>query len=562
MAARIRVLIIGGYGTFGARLARLLMLEPALDLIIAGRSEQKAKSFAQSLRGPATAGAIALDRNEELMGPFRELRPRVVIDASGPFQNYGAEAYRVVEAAICSGSHYLDLADDREFVLGIEQFDAAARAAGCFALSGASTCPALTAAVYRHLVRDFSSVDAVTGGIAPSPYSGVGPNVIQAIANYAGQTVSLRRDGKEVPGWPFTEWQRYSIGAAGDFPLRSLKFSLVDVPDLRLLARLEPKPASVWFGAAPAPALYHALFRWLARGVKRGIFGSLQPMAPLMNFAMNHFTWGEHRSGLFLECRGKNHNGEAHWRSWHLLAEGNTGPRTPTLASVALIRNMIAGSPPPAGARPAHLDLELEDFEPLFAELGVRTGERSKPPAGEWPLFRRLLGDAWRSLPRPVADAHNIRTKRVLEGEATVVRGKSLVARAVAAVVGFPLSGDDLPLTVTMTRDGEAEHWQRDFSGRRFHSLLSSGRGAWMGLLRERFGLASFGIALVVADNRLQFAVRRWSLAGIPMPLFLLPCGLTFESVRNGRFHFDVNIKFPLLGHIVSYRGWLKPVRS
>lgn len=561
MAARIRVLILGGYGTFGGRLARLLMREPALHILIAGRSAQKAESFLQTLEGAATASAIALDRNGDLDTSFREHRPQVVIDASGPFQNYGVEAYRVVEAAIRSGSHYLDLADDREFVLGIAQFDAAARKAGCFALSGASTCPALTAAVYRHLACSFSSVDSVMGGIAPSPYSGVGPNVIQAIAGYAGQKIPLRRDGTQSPAWPFTEWRRYSIGAAGDLPLRSLKFSLVDVPDLELLADLEPKPASVWFGAAPVPALYHALFRWLARGVKHGIFRSLKPLAPLINFAMNRIAWGEHRGGLFLECRGKNHNGEPHRRSWHLLAEGNTGPRTPTLSCVALIRTLISASPPAAGARPAHLDLELKDFEPLFAELGVRSGERSAPPPVEWPLFRRLLGDAWAYLPKPVADAHNVGSTQLLKGEATVIRGRTIVARAVAAVVGFPLSGDDLSLTVTMTRDGNEERWLRDFSGRRFHSRLSAGHGAWEGLLRERFGLASFGIALVVADNRLQFAMRRWSIAGVPMPLFLLPGSRTFESVRDGRFHFDVNIEFPLIGHIVTYRGWLKPVR-
>jgi len=60
------------------------------------------------------------------------------------------------------------------------------------------------------------------------------------------------------------------------------------VPDLALLAELSPTPASVWFGAAPVPVLYHALFRWLARGVRFGLIRSLAPIAPLMTFVAAH----------------------------------------------------------------------------------------------------------------------------------------------------------------------------------------------------------------------------------------------------------------------------------
>ena len=43
---RLRVLILGGYGTFGGRLAELLAGDIRLALLIAGRSEEKAVAFA------------------------------------------------------------------------------------------------------------------------------------------------------------------------------------------------------------------------------------------------------------------------------------------------------------------------------------------------------------------------------------------------------------------------------------------------------------------------------------------------------------------------------------
>ena len=75
----------------------------------------------------------------------------------------------------------------------------------------------------------------------PSPYAGVGENVIRAIAGYAGQPIRRKRDGAFCPGYPLTEQLRYTIAAPGHIPLHNRLFSLVDVPDLQALAALWPK---------------------------------------------------------------------------------------------------------------------------------------------------------------------------------------------------------------------------------------------------------------------------------------------------------------------------------
>ncbi len=555
--AALKVLIIGGYGTFGGRLVRLLMDEADLHIVVAGRSSAQAEQFATRTSGRATVTAARLDRQGDLESTYAAIAPDLVIDASGPFQAYGDDPYRVVRAALAAGASYLDLADDADFVLGITDLDHDAKRAGRYALSGVSTCPALTGAIYRRITRDFGEVQSVTGGIAPSPYAGVGPSVIRAIASYAGKGITVLTNGKCATGYSFIDTRRFTVAPAGGVPLRSLKFSLVDVPDLRLLGQIEPTPASVWFGAAPVPTLYHAAFRLLARVVRRGFVSTLAPLAPVMHFVMQHFSWGEHRGGMFLECAGRDPAGLPRRRSWHLVAEGSIGPLTPTLACVAIVRAALAGAPPAPGARPAHAALELEDFEPLLARLGCVTSERELPSPSGWPLFRRLLGSAWRSLPQGIAKAHECTDRITLRGRATIVRGRSLVARAVAWICGFPLSAEHVPVTVEMlARDGE-EVWRRDFDGHRFTSVLSEGSGAWSSLLVERFGPFRFGIALVLEDDKLRYVVRRWSFAGLPMPAALRPRGTTFESLEDRRFRFDVEIRLPLVGHVVTYRGWL-----
>lgn len=166
----MKALILGGYGSFGARLARMLADEAGLTLVIAGRAAAKAAAFCAALAGRAKATALAFDRDRDVGRQLGAAAPDLVVDASGPFQAYGAEPYRVVEACIALGIRYLDLADGARFVNGIARFDAAARARGVCALSGASTLPALTAAVVRRLARGIDRIEEVRAGIAPSPH--------------------------------------------------------------------------------------------------------------------------------------------------------------------------------------------------------------------------------------------------------------------------------------------------------------------------------------------------------------------------------------------------------
>ncbi len=193
----LRVLILGGYGTFGGRLARLLADETRLTLVIAGRSPSQAEAFCAAVPTQANMVPAMFDRDGDADAQLLAIAPDVVVDASGPFQTYG-DPYRLVRAAIARGICYLDLADGSDFVSGIAQFNAEAKARGVFVISGVSSFPVLTAAVVRRLARGMTRVGSISGGIAPSPYAGVGLNVIRAIAGYSGKPVTLVRDGRKT----------------------------------------------------------------------------------------------------------------------------------------------------------------------------------------------------------------------------------------------------------------------------------------------------------------------------------------------------------------------------
>lgn len=186
-AGMLKVLILGGYGVFGGRLAELLFDIPEIELVICGRNLSYAEAFCASYSGQARVRPFKLARREIVEG-LRAQNPDLVVDASGPFQDYGAERYNVIEACIAAGIDYLDFADAADFVYGVAQFDAQAKTAGVFVLSGVSSFPVLTAAVLREMAKTMDIV-AVEGGIAPSPYAGIGLNVMRAVVGYAGAPV-------------------------------------------------------------------------------------------------------------------------------------------------------------------------------------------------------------------------------------------------------------------------------------------------------------------------------------------------------------------------------------
>jgi Domain of unknown function (DUF4166)/Saccharopine dehydrogenase NADP binding domain len=544
----MKVLILGGYGAFGGRLA-LLLADTDLHLLIAGRDLTRAQAFCAAFQGHADP--VLADR-ASIAQTLKTHRPDILIDASGPFQDYGPTPYSVLQACIDTHTNHLDFADGAEFVAGVSQFDAQAKAAGIFALSGVSSFPVLTAAVLREMALSMDIAE-VTGGIAPSPHAGVGLNVLRAVLGYAGAPVPLVREGKPATGRGLAETRRHTVAPPGALPLASLLFSLVDVPDLRAIPTALPQIQSLWMGAGLVPEPLHRLLITLAR--LRATLGlpALAPLAPLAYLVLNALKYGDHRGGMFIEATGTR-NGEPVTRSWHMLAEGDDGPFIPS----ALIRRAAAGQPPAPGARSGIDALSLADYDTLFAGPAIITGWRDDPTG---PIYEQTLGPAFATLPAALQSLHRPGARSLWSGRATVQRGNSPVAALVALLFSFPAAGADIPVSVTfLTQPDGTETWGRNFDGRLMVSTQEAGRGRNQHLITERFGPFAFGLALVTDGPRLRIIPRRWTLFGLPLPRALMPRGDSYETERNGKFRFHVEIALPVVGPVVTYDGWLDPV--
>ncbi|KMW59003.1 putative transmembrane protein [Candidatus Rhodobacter oscarellae] len=176
-------------------------------------------------------------------------------------------------------------------------------------------------------------------------------------------------------------------------------------------------------------------------------------------------------------------------------------------------------------------------------------------PAGT--LYQALLGTAYADLPAEVQKLHGETGTRVWQGEAEVTGGATILHRLIARILGFPTRSGTTPLAVHFNAKGPRETWTRDFDGEVMVTHQSRGTGRDAHLLVERFGKLTVSLALVVEGDRLRLAPRHWRLMGLPMPRFLLPGGESYETGHDGRFRFHVDVRLPLLGRLVRYRGWL-----
>jgi hypothetical protein len=359
---------MGGYGFFGSRLVRRLGLQAGLDVIVAGRSLDRARAFVQALQ-PSAHGLSAVGLDVESPGFGRALQtlaPAVVVHTCGPFQG---QSYRVAQACIAAGAHYIDLADGREFVSGIGALDASARTAGVAVISGASSVPALSSAAADHLAQGLSQLDAIDIGISPGNRTERGLSTVRAILSYCGQPLPVASGGSHF-GW-LGSWEE-----AYPAPVGRRRLSPCDVPDLTLLPQRYPGPPAVRFGAGLELRLLHRgmnLMAWVAR---HGWVRDWSRHARALARAADAFkALGSDAGAMHVRVTGRTADGETRTRQWTLVATAGDGPFVPTLAAAALVRQLRTGDLTLIGAQPCVGLLPLSDFRRECTGLQIEMTE-------------------------------------------------------------------------------------------------------------------------------------------------------------------------------------------
>lgn len=360
-----RVLILGGYGHFGSLISKALAGQDHVRLLIAGRSLQKAQTLAAALpQTPHAPKAVALDIHQDFAAALQSLAPDIVIHTCGPFQG---QDYHVAQACIAAGCHYIDLADARQFVAGIDRLHPAAREKNISVISGASSVPCLTAAVIDAYLPRFRHIAEVDMGISTAQRTNRGLATTAAVLGYAGQPFDAKIDGhlQTVYGWQGLVRRRYpNIGARW--------LADCDVPDLALFPRRYPGIDTIRFraGLELAP-LQWALYA-LAGLARAGLIPPPNRYAEtLLKLSRLLDAFGSETSAFHVRLSGDGHDGQPVTRTFFLLARLGDGIHIPTIPAILLAKRLAQGDALPRGAMPCLNLITLDDYLAALRPLAI-----------------------------------------------------------------------------------------------------------------------------------------------------------------------------------------------
>jgi saccharopine dehydrogenase-like NADP-dependent oxidoreductase len=359
------VLVLGGYGFFGARISAALAGNANVRLLVAGRDISKAKNTVMSLNLPEDH-AIRVDASSrDFSTSLRSLGVNTLIHTAGPFQ---AQNYKVAIDAIAAKANYIDLADGRNFVSGIDALDDAAKANGVLIVSGASSVPALSSAVVDKYLPSFKRLDSIRLGIG-SGARAPGLATVRGVFGYCGKPIRRLEKGVWVDTYGWLDLIRYKFPE----PVGHRFLGSCDVPDLELFPKRYSSVKTVTFHGGFASNVSH-LFVWaMSALVKAGVLSTIAPLARPLNRLSR---WIEpivsDKGAMFVELEGIDREGNPAKRRWHIVASQNHGPFIPCAAAIAVAQKIVSGATLQMGAQPCMGMLTVEECLAPLASLDIR----------------------------------------------------------------------------------------------------------------------------------------------------------------------------------------------
>jgi len=372
------IIILGGYGNFGKRITENLLDLPNVTIFISGRSLNKATELCDQLKQRKPKVQLKAAQLDIHRSDFKQklacLEPFLVIHTGGPFQGQG---YTVPQACIDTGSHYIDLADDRRFVCDIKQLNAAAEESKVLIVSGASSVPGLSSTVVDHYLPKFEQLKTIDFAISPGNKAERGEATIRAILSYTGHPFKVLRNKEWINVFGWGESRKRGFG--GSIGTRWL--ANIDIPDLELFPNRYPSAETVHFQAGLEVSLLHHGMSLMSKIVQLKLIKNWAPLTKwIVKGSELLLPFGTDNGGMQVTLKGIGNNGNPLQIDWTLFAEDGVGPYIPIISTIILAKKLINQSINKSGATACQGMYSLEEFDEYAKTWGIYHTEMTSQP--------------------------------------------------------------------------------------------------------------------------------------------------------------------------------------
>ncbi len=351
-----KVLVLGGYGACGRRIAARLARDPGVECVIGGRDVRRGQEAADALS--VSFATVDIRRptslNAALDGVF------AVVNACGPFL---WRDYAIAERCARRGVHYVDMADDASYMLGIQTLAGRAREGQVALVSGAGSALAFSSVLAETLSAEFDVIHAIDIAQLSGNRTPRGPGCVRSLLSAQRRRVRLFERGqwREVPG--------FSRGRTVEMPkpFGKRRLYMVDAAETEFLGKHYQAPVTYRTGLELA--VLNRGHAWLASLNRHGLVQDTGRFAGLLHGLQHALRgFGVAAFGLTVVMSGER-SGRALVRRAALLAR-EEGHAAGCIPAIALVRKWAAGGGVP-DATPCYGVLSLQDMTEELAGQGA-----------------------------------------------------------------------------------------------------------------------------------------------------------------------------------------------
>lgn len=346
-------MVLGGYGRYGQHISSALAGMEGVRVIAAGR------------KPPRKTGANSNIQYQRLdAGDIASLKTALadvymLINATGLFS--GGSQYDVARACIETGTHYIDLADNRDYIANFASLGGLAEKNQVLLVTAAGVSPSLSALLVDTLKHEFDRISDIRVYRSAGNRNPGGPASLRGLLEQIGHSIRVRQKEKwlNIDVWSNSQVIRFPR------PVGRRRCFCVNAPELDALVE-RFNADSVIYRTGFELGLFNVGLKLLARSKKHQGIKAPEKLARLLLRLGRMARKFGHDNDVLGVIIGGTRDGAVIEHAAYLVAREGAGLVIPCASAIALVRKFLVQGIPGAGVARTQ---DLISFDDVRAEL-------------------------------------------------------------------------------------------------------------------------------------------------------------------------------------------------